>query len=189
MRFPSLLVAAAAVVAALLAGCTTEVAGTPSAPTGLLLPPRPREVRLDGVDPCSLLSPAQRAGLGITSEPHNSNSYVAPFGGNVATCTMHGSGPSSMILGIGTVITVGIERWRDPTLQADVRPTAVADFPAVVALPTQSRSYCSVEVDVASGQLLDVQALIGDEPALPQGDLCAGAQRSASEMMTTLLAR
>ena len=188
MRLLVLLVACF-LAAGCTAGCTKVVEGTPSAPSGVLLPPRPREVRLDGVDPCSLLSPAQRAGLGITSEPHNSNTYVALFRGNVATCTMHGSGPSSMILGIGTVTTVGIERWRDPALQADVRPTAVVDFPAVVAIPTQSRSYCSVEVDVAPGQLLDVQALIGDEPALPQGDLCAGAQRSAAEMMTTLLAR
>ena len=174
----------------LTAGCTKVVEGTPSAPSGVLLPPRPREVRLDGVDPCSLLSPAQRAGLGITSEPSYSSSYEGLFHGEVPTCTMHTSGTTSTVLGIGTVTTVGIERWHDPTLRADVWPTTTANFPAGVAIPTQSKTYCSVEVDVAPGQLLDVQVQDGgNESVVPQSDLCERAERSATQMMTSLIAR
>ena len=172
------------------AACTAAVDGTPSAPTGVLLPPRPREVRLDGVDPCSLLTPEQRAGLGLTSEPSYSSSYVALFRGQVPTCTLHSSQPSSVILGIGTVTTVGIERWREPDLSTDLHATAIVGFPAVVAVPRQSKAYCGVEVDVATGQLLDVQVLDGgDAPPVPQGDLCIRAEQSAGEMVRTLLAR
>ena len=172
------------------AGCTTEVAGTPSAPTGLLLPPRPREVRLDGVDPCSLLTAEQRAGLGFTSTPAISKPYVALFRGDVPTCTMFSSSPGAVLLGVGTVTTAGIERWQDTSLAARVRPTAVAGFPAVIALPTQSGAYCSVEVDVAPGQLLDVQISDGgDSPPVTQEALCQRAGQTAEEMARTLLTR
>ena len=82
--------------ALLAAGCTTVVAGTPSAPTGVLLPPRPREIRLDGVDPCSLLTAEQRAALGLESEPRSGNDpSSALYRGDVPICTMHGFRPRS----------------------------------------------------------------------------------------------
>jgi Protein of unknown function (DUF3558) len=176
------------VTAALAAGCTTVVAGMPSAPPGVLLPPRPREVRLNGVDPCSLLTAEQRASLDLTSAPRLSSSRVELFNGDVPTCTVRRSGPSAIVLGIGTVTTVGIERWWDPALRADVRPTRVADFPAVVAIPSNSRAYCSVEVDVAPGQLLDVQVLDGGYSSpIPQATLCDRAEEYAWATMQTLL--
>jgi hypothetical protein len=176
------------VTALLTAGCTTVVAGTPSAPPGVLLPPRPKEVRLDGVDPCSLLSAEQRAVLGLTSTPRVSNSRVELFNGDVPTCTVRGSGPSSVVVGIGTVTTVGIERWHDAKLQAEVRPIRVADFPAVIAVPTNSTSYCGVEVDVARGQLLDVQVLDGGySTPIAQATLCDRAEESAAAAMQTLV--
>ncbi len=176
--------------ALLAAGCTTVVAGTPSAPTGVLLPPRPREIRLDGVDPCSLLTAEQRAALDLTSEPHFSTSRVELFNGDVPTCTVHSSGPSSVVVGIGLVTTVGMERWSDPGLQAHVRIADVAGFPALVTIPTNSDSYCGVEVDVAHGQLLDVQALNGDDiSAEAQTALCDRAAQSATAAMHTLVAR
>ena len=176
------------VTAVLAAGCTTVVAGTPSAPPGILLPPRPKEVRLDGVDPCSLLTAEQRASLGLTSTPYESKSRVELVDGDVPTCTVRGSGPFSIILGIGTVTTAGIERWQDPVLQAEIRPIRVADFPAVVAVPTNSQSYCGVEVDVAPGQLIDVQVLDGGySTPIPQSTLCDRAEQSAGAIMQTLL--
>jgi len=62
--------------AVLAAGCTTAVEGTPSAAPPAPLPARPREVRLDGVDPCSLLTPEQRTALGFKNKPSSSKPYV-----------------------------------------------------------------------------------------------------------------
>ena len=78
------------VTAVLTAGCTTAVEGTPSAQPPTPLPQRPQEVRLDGVDPCSLLTPEQRAELGLETAPRPSTSYVELFRGKVPTCTMLG---------------------------------------------------------------------------------------------------
>jgi hypothetical protein len=178
------------VTAVLAAGCTTVVPGTPSAPPGVLLPPRPREVRLDGVDPCSLLTAEQRRTLGIISEPRASRPYVALFRGEVPTCTMRGGSPDNVLLVSGAVTTAGVDRWHEKDVAADVRPITIAKFPAVVATPRQFTDYCHVEVDVATGQLLDVQFGSGGADAvIPQAELCARAQLAAEQMMTTLLAR
>jgi hypothetical protein len=92
------------------------------------------------------------------------------------------------ILGIGVVTTVGIERWRDGSLTASVRSSSIDGFPAVIAQPAQSVAYCAVEVDVAPGQLLDVQLFdAGQVPPLPQEELCLGAERAAREIIRTLL--
>ena len=57
----------------LLAGCVRETGGVGAAPvpasaaaaaTEVPLPPRPRDVDVRGVDPCSLLTGAQRADAG-----------------------------------------------------------------------------------------------------------------------------
>jgi Protein of unknown function (DUF3558) len=179
-----------AVAAALLTGCTTVVEGTPSAPSGVLLPPRPREVRLDGVDPCSLLTAEQRSQLGFTSEPVASRPYVELFRGDVPTCTMDGPAADPTVLGFGLVTSVGIERWQDGGLAANIRATSIATFPALIALPTQLVAYCAVEVDTAPGQLVDVQLLDGGHvPPLPQEILCARARSSAEEIVKTLAAR
>jgi hypothetical protein len=53
----------------LLAACTVAESAVPApvgSPTSTVeLPPRPRELSLDGVDPCSLLSAAQQQRLGV----------------------------------------------------------------------------------------------------------------------------
>lgn len=168
--------------------CTTAVSGTPSAPTGVLLPPRPREVRLDGVDPCSLLTADQRAELGLTSEPRASKPYVGLFRGDVPTCTMNGPYPQTALVAIGLVTTVGVDRWSEADVDADVRPTNVADFPALVVVPRRFTDYCSVEVDIASGQLVEVQYGVGGTAAARSRDeLCSLAERIAGETMATLL--
>ncbi len=184
------LLLAGVLAAACTTACTTTVEGTPSAPTGVLLPPRPREVRLDGVDPCSLLTAEQRAGLDLDGEPRYSRSYAELFRGDVPTCTITGYSAKPVVVGVGMVTTAGVERWQLGELAAEVRTIIVADFPAVVARPTRFTNFCSVEVDVAPGQLLDVQISDGGgRPPLPQRELCSRAEETAVELVRSLLAR
>jgi hypothetical protein len=66
----------------------------------------------------------------------------------------------------------------------------VDEFPAVVAVPTRFTNYCSVEVDVAAGQLMDVQLSdAGGSPPVPQDELCNRAEHAAAELINSLLAR
>ena len=106
------------VTAVLAAGCTTVVAGTPSAPPGVLLPPRPQEVRLDGVDPCSLLTAEQRTALGIRAASPATGPIAASalYRGDVPICTMRGGSPEKRrSVGIGVVTTAGIDLWTSRT--------------------------------------------------------------------------
>ena len=97
---------------------------------------------------------------------------------------MIGLGPYAVGIAIGTVTTVGIERWQEGDLAVDVRPTKIVGFPAVVAKPAKFTDYCSVEVDAAEGQLLDVQFSDGGrKPAIPQDELLV---RSASRRPKSL---
>lgn len=176
------------VACVLAAGCAAAPPTAPPVPTAP--PPRPREVRLDGVDPCSLLSAEQRAGLGLDGTPQFTHPYADLFGGTVPTCTVTGLEREPVAVGIGTVTSAGIERWHRGDVAADVRSTTVADFPAVVAAPRRLTDFCSVEVDVAPGQLLDVQFSDGGgRPPLTQDELCRRAGQVAEQLMTSLLTR
>jgi hypothetical protein len=180
-----------ACVAVLLGGCSGE--GEPSAaePTGLALPPRPRDVPIDGVDPCSLLTEAQRAELGLDARPVFDLSPSALYPGpEVPACVIGGNVPRAITVGVSVVTSAGIEVFTSGDLAADVNPVEARGYPAVVAIPTRSPDWCTVIVDVAPGQLLDVQfADGGREPPIPQDQLCQGAETAADAVMTTLLAR
>lgn len=169
----------------LLAGCTTT-----DAEHSVALPPRPRDVRIDGIEPCSLLTAPQRAELGLDGEPSSGSEPSALFGGDEPACVVRGYTPRAVTVGLGLVTTTGIELFTRGELEAVVSPVHVQGFPAVVALPNRFMDFCSVFVDVAPGQLLDVQfADGGREPPIPQDRLCHDAEQVADAAMRTLLGR
>ena len=144
---------------------------------------------MDGVDPCSLLTVAQRKELGLDGSPVSGANKSALYnGGVVPLCSVRGNEPRAIIIAVSMVTSAGMDLWTSGTLAATVRPVQVGDFPAVTAVPTRFSDFCSVIVDVAPGELVDVQAGDGGRrPALPQPELCAAAQRAAGEAMATLL--
>jgi hypothetical protein len=177
------------VVLLLLAGCTT-ISGQaePATPSSSALA-RPQDVRIDGVDPCSLLDEKQREELGLDGEPRFDNSPSLLFPGNVPMCVTSGFNPRAIVVSVGLVTTAGIEFISTGQFAANLDPTAVAGYPATTARPTQYTQFCNVFVDVAPGQLVDVQALDGGrEPPIPQERLCQDAERAATAVMETLLA-
>ena len=179
------------VVGVLVSGCSGagDVGLRPSQPAGIELPPRPREVRIDGVEPCSLLTPEERVKLGLDARPvSDSAPSVLYNGGEVPLCTIGGFQPRAIVVGVGVVTTAGIELFTSGELAARVRSIQVQGFPAVVAEPTRFTDYCTVIVDVAPGQLLDVQFRDGGrQPPIPQEQLCRDAEQVAGVAMGNLL--
>lgn len=174
----------------LVVGCSTEAPTQPepTEPTVLALPPRPRDLWVDGVDPCSLLTEQQRAELGLDGGVLASASRSPFFGGEVVSCLVRGYQPRAVTVGIGLVTTAGVEVVREADLQASLEVVHVQGFPALRALPTRFTKFCSVLVDVGPGQLLDIQFSDGGRaPAIPQDQLCRDAERVANASMITLL--
>ncbi|MCO1660731.1 DUF3558 domain-containing protein [Pseudonocardia humida] len=149
------------------------------------LPTRPRELPLDDVDPCALLTPTQRTDLGITSEPLPDTTDAPLFAGR--TCSMTGFEPRDIGVSFALATGSGIAELLAPgTLGDEVTPTTIAGFPAVIAKP-ELPNFCSVDVDVAEGQFLDVQFHdSGSEPPIPPDQLCRDAVRVAEAAMETL---
>lgn len=172
------------------AGPVTTPEPQPGGPA-VELPPRPQEVRLDGIDPCSLLTEEQRAELGLDGRPVFSQAPVGLYGGaEVPSCTTGGFEPRAVTVGVSLVTSAGIERYTSGELAAELRPLSVQGFPALVAVPTRFTEYCTVVVDVAPGQLVDVQFRDGGRrPPIPQPQLCQDAEIVAGEVMTTLVHR
>ena len=171
-----------------LAVCTALAGCSPGG--GVAAPRRPRDVPLNGVDPCSLLTAPQRAQLGLDGRPvFASHPSLLYNGAEVPLCSIRGFHPRAVSVGLSVVTNVGIERFRQGDLEADVRPARVRDYPAVVARPQRLDDNCTVAVDVAPGQLLSLQFADGGRlPPIPQEQLCRDAEGVASEALTTLLA-
>ena len=154
-------------VVALLAACASQQAGRATAETGgtatqlpsqlstLSLPPRPRSLTLTGVDPCSLLTPAQQAKLGVDpgAEGQPDVNWHNPQCG--FQLTDPGTLPS---YNVQTVTATGIQFWLNPLLANNTKPVSIGGFPAVdVTSRATVANGCQTVVSVADGQMLIVQ--------------------------------
>lgn len=165
---------------------STSSTSTPS--TTYPLPPRPRTIRMDGVDPCKLLTQQQLRQFAIDSAPDPSmdTTFHAP------TCSFF-SYSTGTSMSISAVSTVGIERFEPGKVTGDVVIKTIRGFPAVQihirGLPA-GQEFCTDTVDVADGQVLDV--LFNDDLSkqpLTEQTVCQGANAFADAAMTTLLTR
>lgn len=177
-----------------LAGCVRETAGaatSPEAPvTEVPLPPRPRDIDIRGIDPCSLLTPTQRADLGLDADPQNDVQRSPLFDGPEPACTLGGYGPRAAAVRVALPYDgLGVDAFAPSRVRSAVTVIDVQEFPAVQAAPPDELRLCSVVVDLGPGKALNVQYRDGGgEPPIPQDDLCPGAVAVAQAAMRTLLA-
>lgn len=152
------------------------------------LPPRPRDISLEGLDPCTLLTEPQRAEIGLTSPPLLTEALSGVFNGDIELCTARGYEPVAISVGVTVVTTRGIEVFTGDGVAATVTPIDVRDFPGVLLVPPRV-GYCTAVVDVAPGHLIDVQFRDGgNDQTIATPVLCDGAERVAGLVMDTLLA-
>ena len=173
-----------AVLVGALTACSSPVPGTPSAAPG---PLRPQDIAIDDVDPCALLTPDQRVELQLDRPPQFRRERSILYPGEESSCSTGGT-ESPISINISVVTTAGIEFWTSGQAVADLRPVEVAGYPALVAMSPILDDVCKIIVDVAPGQMLDVQAraLLADPP-IAQDQTCRDAERAAIMAMDTLL--
>jgi uncharacterized protein DUF3558 len=195
MRRLLVLLAALCVVA----GCSTSIAGAPSpeaAPAGaspgatdLNLPPRPRELRIDGLDPCSSLTSAQLAKLDLkVSSPSLPTDPAGPSG---KFCTASGFNGKIVSVAIAFVTNRGIEAAvNNPEAKAgDIQPSLIANFPGVLTRRPVGNS-CVADIDVALKQLIDIEYTDLTTPtSLSTDQLCQAAAAVGEEVIRSLQGR
>ena len=177
----------------LLAACSpapiTPPPGTTASPTTASA--RPRDIDISGILPCDLLTPAQRAELGLDGEPQLNSGSDALFG-EARTCDIRRFGPSpSVRLSITLGTEFGIERFSEPEVISEVVAIEVAGYPAVLSPPPASMpTNCLIAVDVGPGQMVGVMLSDGgSDPGVPADELCRRVPRYTEAVMATLLTR
>lgn len=174
-----------------LAGCgmlqPPTAANTPvparALPTSSTLPPRPFSMPLNRIDPCRILGSAQRARLGFDRGP-----LPDPEEGfsDSQTCSFRNT-HAKVGARLTLITTAGMTVWTNDTAQLAATPVVIAGFPALVVKTPALNLACTVEVDVADGQHLDVLYRDdGARPPAPLDQLCAGAQRVAHASVAAL---
>jgi hypothetical protein len=183
-----------------LAGCTTSQGGSAApadpvvrssayrAPTNgagaVTLPPRPADLSLAGVDPCSLLTATQRKHLGVTN---GVKGLPAQLVDNSPTCNFRfADGTPGAEYNVVVDTRGGIQLFLDPRLADDVRQVSVSGFPAVdVTLkPPDLLQGCATAVSVANGQMFVVDL---GQPAggTTTAQSCARTEQVAGAVLAT----
>jgi hypothetical protein len=163
---------------------TSSASPAPTTPTttSLTLPPRPRELPLDKVNPCTILTKQQRTQLSLdtTPTPYTDTELKA------RACTIRGT-YSGQVARLALVTDEGAELWISDEAQNTAKVISVIGFPALEVRTPNLDTLCNVEVDVAQGEFLDVLFRDGGSATpIPQDDLCLGAQRVAEAAMNSL---
>jgi hypothetical protein len=197
---------------AVLAGCADIVSGEPSPgkksgtpPTSEtsdskfadLLPPRPRELDLTGVDPCTELLTDQQLreldyDLGYARPPLPGKSNI--HGGPDCTFASNGGAGGSnrnMSSQVSISTTEGALTWvTDPAREPDTRPE-VADIQGFSALVLPNPRFpddCLVVVDTAEGQYLQVASGESSGSADDPAPFCQEAKTVAGMAIQTISA-
>ena len=145
-------------------------------------PPRPRELRLDGRDPCALVPTADWAKFYIEKpgKAKQDETFKSP------ECFYSNSVGA---FNITLVMTEDIDAWRGGKRAA--QPTDVAPikgFPAISLRRPEDRIGCDVAVDVAAGQYLLATVIIDIDKVSRLPERCDYAHQLAESAMSTLVA-
>lgn len=205
------LLAAAVGTALVAAGCTSSRAGTPHVASGSASTSasvsepaatgssqssadRPKPLDLTGIDPCQLLVAQQLAPFAVDRPARpgaaGANSLLAGSPG----CTF-GSGAEETGFLVLASTAVGLSDLLSKIKPNPSRQTvSVKGYPAAqeegeLSAPERGSGVCFVDVDVADGQLLEVQfsqISATPEKRLPIETLCANARQVAEAALTTL---
>jgi hypothetical protein len=168
-----------------LAGCGGPVPS--AAPAEQALPPRPYELRIDGLHPCSLLTADQRRTLGVFN---GIDGGVLQTGLNQGPSCVWLNGPGTRANSYGATLVTNHNTAAWPSSE----PVRLVDgYGARTGLaPGDNPNYeCGLMVDIAPDRAL--YASYGNDtkdiPGMSRQVACANAQRLAEYLLTNLKAQ
>lgn len=142
---------------------------------------RPREIKLDGKDPCQLLTAEQLPPLKIdeAGRPGTAPAFMAK------DCSWTVTGADSRL---APVTSEGIEVWTSGKRTGQAEETApIATFPAISVTASSDQDRCDVMVDVADGQYLLATFSVSPSFRARFPKPCDGARQLAEAAMRNLV--
>ncbi|MBW4715698.1 DUF3558 domain-containing protein [Saccharothrix obliqua] len=181
----------------LLAACSQTTTGSPTAgtttsgkattttgTTSTAKSPakRPKTINVRDLDPCTMLTEAQRTEFGADQPPQKGT--VPIF--NWSTCH-YNRGDGKYIVGTTVIVDKGIEFYTESAKRDEAEKLEVGGFPAVLVKAKTTGPACTVAVDVSDGQMVNANVASFGETPIDQ--LCALAPQVAGAVMTNLMAK
>lgn len=146
------------------------------------IPPRPRDLSLDGLDPCTLFTDAQLTTLNIEDvEPGTSGS--GQYSG-LAECALEVAEPF-VEYGILAATNEDVGEWLTGKRNVDAKLISIGGYPAAEFNTKGVDTDCVVAVGVAEGQHLQVEMTPWDD-GFSQEDICRGSEQVAEMALQTL---
>jgi hypothetical protein len=183
-----------------LAGCTTSEAGsakpdptseptsgsepTSESPPSSEFPSPPEELSLAGLDPCTLLTDAQRTQLKIdAAEPSIGESAIYK---DMKVCAFDVDTEPFRTYDVTAVTNVDFSFWLTEDTNAEAELTSIGGFPAAEFKTRGGDGHdCSIALGVAKNQHLHVEMSPLDEQ-LTQEELCQASEQAAEMVLQTL---
>ncbi|WP_345703358.1 DUF3558 domain-containing protein [Pseudonocardia eucalypti] len=182
-----------ALLALVVVGCGSVPSAKPHSGSAGATPvqaSRPREVRVDQLDPCTLANRDALAQLGVGDQQRRIDANAANPGQVACAWSNPLGDPQTIALTIATVSNRPISYY---LRSVGARPTRIAGFAAADTVGTfnDPEHECIVAIDVAEGQSLLVMVSndLGDLPGVSHAMLCEKAHVAAEDVMRRLLAR
>lgn len=164
----------------------TQVPSSTGASPTTEIPPRPRDLSLEGIKPCSLFTPAQRTQLRdelqLDREPEE---YTTGDNFKAPACDLGQSREPFDEFTLMLISSEGVEPWLSGKRNVDAWLTSVGGYPAVnYKLMGTDTAECATAVDVAEGQQMTVDTVPVERRDYQQ--LCQLTERVASMALQTL---
>jgi hypothetical protein len=150
------------------------------------IPPPPRELSLDGVDPCALFTDAQRAQLRVNDVDPKDDGGEDIYDGMKA-CILDADAEEPFITyQVIAVTDVDVSFWLSEDRNADAELISVDGYPAAqFHTKGVEGSDCAIAVGVAKNQHLHVEMAPLSED-LDQDQICQGSKQAAEMALQTL---
>jgi hypothetical protein len=193
--------AATLLVVGLVAGCTTSEAGEPTrggstessnsespsetSSSSVDIPPPPKDLSLEGLDPCTLFSDQQRAQLGVDrARPIVGDGTIYK---DMKECSLDKISAEPFYgYDVVAVTNVDVSYWINQPHNADVTLISIGGYPAAEfkTMGTQDAD-CAVALGVAKNQHLHVEFVpVGGD--VKQDELCRRSEQAAEMALQTL---
>lgn len=188
---------AVALAAVAVAGCSTttdpgQAEPKTSTPTSGSASPqlsRPKDLKIAGIDPCTLLTDAQMAQMNVN---HKGQGPGNPEDGSTTSCSYTVTKPTTYLLNVALDPKIGVEDWLGGKYEGqDLRQVTVQSYPAAQTLLVGEKftdptaKGCQTLVSTAAGQELHASASQTNK-SLTTTQLCDLSKQFAGLALTTL---